>query len=225
VRKGEILGIVGESGSGKSTIARAIAGLSDFRAADARRPVLHGARRARPRLSPRVQIVFQNPDASLNPRQRVRDILSRPLKLYGLAKGRAEIDRRIGELLRRSCCRPNSRAAIRTSSPAARSSAWPSPAPSRPSRAWCSATRSPPRSTSRCRPRSRGCWWISRRTGATCLFITHDLNLVRQLAHTIAVMHRGELVDLFPVGDAARRTATPTPGLLDAVPVPVGGAA
>ena len=67
---------------------------------------------------------------------------------------------------------------------------------------------------------------LQARTGATCLFITHDLNLVRQLAHTIAVMYRGELVDLFPVGAANAADRHPyTRTLLDAVPVPVGGAA
>jgi peptide/nickel transport system ATP-binding protein len=66
---------------------------------------------------------------------------------------------------------------------------------------------------------------LQARTGATCLFITHDLNLVRQLAHTIAVMYRGELVDLFPVGEADAPSRHPyTRTLLDAVPVAVGGA-
>jgi peptide/nickel transport system ATP-binding protein len=64
---------------------------------------------------------------------------------------------------------------------------------------------------------------LQARTGATCLFITHDINLVRQLAHRIVVMRRGELVDLFPVEecDAAERHPY-TRSLLDAVPVAAG---
>src|SRR5581483_8807681 len=84
VHAGDILGVIGESGSGKSTLARALTGLVDFSGT-----VRDGARRiARPRQMDRayrdkVQIVFQHPDSSLNPRQRVRDILARPLRLAG----------------------------------------------------------------------------------------------------------------------------------------------
>ena len=86
VRPGEILGIVGESGSGKSTVAKALAGLQDFdgkvefdeRSYSGRRQIDRRYRRA-------VQIIFQHPDASLNPRQKIGRILSRPLQLYGLA--------------------------------------------------------------------------------------------------------------------------------------------
>lgn len=86
IRRGETLALVGESGSGKSTILKAIAGLA---------PPAHGtirlgsddplAGQARARSLDqrrRVQMVFQNPDASLNPRQTVREILSQPLRLY-----------------------------------------------------------------------------------------------------------------------------------------------
>jgi len=84
VRRGEILGVVGESGSGKSSIARALTGLADYtgsialagRRIDSSGDMDRAYRRA-------VQIVFQHPDSSLNPRQTVADILSRPLRLYG----------------------------------------------------------------------------------------------------------------------------------------------
>jgi peptide/nickel transport system ATP-binding protein len=86
---GEILGIVGDSGSGKSTLAKALAGLQDFEAGialDSRR--FAGRRDLDKAYRRSVQIVFQHPDSSLNPRQRVREILLRPLKLYALARGR-----------------------------------------------------------------------------------------------------------------------------------------
>jgi peptide/nickel transport system ATP-binding protein len=82
---GETVGIVGESGSGKSTILRAVVGLHEPHAGSVH---LHGqelASRAlrRPRrLRGDVQLVFQDPDSSLNPRQSVRDILVRPLRLF-----------------------------------------------------------------------------------------------------------------------------------------------
>jgi peptide/nickel transport system ATP-binding protein len=83
--RGEILGLVGESGSGKSTILRAVAGLWPRSAGSITldgEPLASDAT-ARPRdVLRRVQVVFQNPDASLNPRHSVREILAQPLRLY-----------------------------------------------------------------------------------------------------------------------------------------------
>lgn len=99
--KGEILGLVGESGSGKSTILRAIAGLWPPSAGSI---TLDGAslpaevnRRDRAALR-RVQMVFQNPDASLNPRHTVREILAQPLRLYFNASP-AEVEARARRLI------------------------------------------------------------------------------------------------------------------------------
>lgn len=83
--KGEILGLVGESGSGKSTILRAIAGLWPPSAGsitlDGTNLPARVTERDRTALR-RVQVVFQNPDSSLNPRHTVREILAQPLRLY-----------------------------------------------------------------------------------------------------------------------------------------------
>ena len=86
IRRGETLGLVGESGSGKSTILRAIAGLWPPRSGSItydRDDNLNVPVDARTKESlRRVQLIFQNPDASLNPRHTVADILAQPLKLY-----------------------------------------------------------------------------------------------------------------------------------------------
>jgi peptide/nickel transport system ATP-binding protein len=171
--------------------------------------------------------VFQNPDGSLNPRQRVRDIIARPLKLYGLARGRAEIDRRVGALL----------AQVRL--PAEFAGRYPHQLSGGEKQrvAIARAFAAEPRlvlcdeitsslDVSVQASIARLLVDLQARTGATCLFITHDLNLVRQLAHRIAVMHRGELVDLFAVDEAEAASRHPyTRTLLDAVPVAIGGAA
>jgi len=101
INSGQTLGIVGESGSGKTTVARAIIGLTPATSGDIR---LHGrslerstAHRQRAVLK-EIQMVFQNPDASLNPTRTVGDAITRPLVLLG-GMGRPEARKRAEELL------------------------------------------------------------------------------------------------------------------------------
>ncbi|NTI53024.1 ABC transporter ATP-binding protein [Agrobacterium rhizogenes] len=104
IGEGEILGLVGESGSGKSTIGRLIAGLDrpdagliSLRGVDYSRPgpgggVLQGNRRRS------IQMVFQDPYASLNPRRRIEAILSDPFVIHG-AIGKAELREKVKQLV------------------------------------------------------------------------------------------------------------------------------
>jgi ABC-type glutathione transport system ATPase component len=101
IRRGRTLGIVGESGCGKSTLARMIVGLLE---PSAGRLEIDGqsipdlARRNRRALHRRVQMVFQDPLGSLNPRKTVRQILTAPLRaLHGMDK--PACDRRVAELM------------------------------------------------------------------------------------------------------------------------------
>jgi peptide/nickel transport system ATP-binding protein len=225
VRKGEVLGIVGESGSGKSTIARAIAGLNAFegkvtldgRSFESRDALDRAYRR-------RVQIIFQNPDGSLNPRQRVSKILSRPLKLYGLVP-ETGLDARIAELLAQVLLPADfaDRYPHQLSGGEKQRVAIARAFAAEPSIVLCDEITSS-LDVSVQAAIARLLVDLQTRTGATCLFITHDINLVRQLAHRIAVMYRGECVDLFDTRDcdAPERHAY-TRSLLDAVPAPAGG--
>lgn len=102
VARGETLSLVGESGCGKSTVGRMILRLTDPTAGeiylgDERIDRLRG-HRLRP-LRRRVQVIFQDPFSSLDPRMRVRDIIAEPLDNFGLAKTKAARDGRVAELL------------------------------------------------------------------------------------------------------------------------------
>lgn len=102
VADGETLGIVGESGSGKSTLLRGVAGLHPPREGSIRLEGDELAPRAvkRPRAVRRkIQLVFQNPDSSLNPRQTVFDIVKRPIRLFRDDVDRGDEQSAVAELL------------------------------------------------------------------------------------------------------------------------------
>ncbi len=101
VGRGEIVGLVGESGSGKTTLGRTILRLTEpddgsirFDGIDVR---ALGSRDLR-RLRRRMQIVFQDPGAALNPRMRVKSLVGEPLVIHGVARGR-DLEERVAALL------------------------------------------------------------------------------------------------------------------------------
>ena len=103
IRRGETFALVGESGCGKSTVARLVVGLYQPTRG---RIELDGADlsslRSRAEILPlrrRIQMIFQDPYASLNPRWRVRDIVAEPIRTHGLRQGEAAIRARVTELL------------------------------------------------------------------------------------------------------------------------------
>ena len=89
VYPGEVLGIVGESGSGKSTLARTILALTDFK-------VSAGEKR---RLRSEIQMIFQDPYASLNPKIKIGNAIAEPMLLHGQASSYAEAKEKIQHLL------------------------------------------------------------------------------------------------------------------------------
>jgi oligopeptide transport system ATP-binding protein len=103
VRRGETLGLVGESGSGKSTACRAVLQLIEPTSGSVRfegREIAGLGRRQMRPLRREMQMIFQDPYASLNPRKRVGQIVGDPLKRQGVASG-GELRRRVQELLER----------------------------------------------------------------------------------------------------------------------------
>ncbi|WP_085883562.1 ABC transporter ATP-binding protein [Oceanibacterium hippocampi] len=104
IRRGETFSLVGESGCGKSTVARLVVGLYppsagtlQFEGVDISSP---RARRENPTIQSRMQMIFQDPYASLNPRWRVADIVAEPIRVHRKGVSRTDVLARVGELLR-----------------------------------------------------------------------------------------------------------------------------
>ena len=103
IKKGETFALVGESGSGKTTVARMVVGLLPPSSGEV---IIDGVSmtnarqaQARQRLRRRIQMIFQDPYASLNPRFRVDAIVSEPIRAFDLIQGERDIRARVGELL------------------------------------------------------------------------------------------------------------------------------
>ncbi|MCY4643833.1 MAG: ATP-binding cassette domain-containing protein [Bacteriovoracales bacterium] len=102
IHKGECLGLVGESGCGKSTLGRSLLRLIEPTSGEVLfygENILKMDRTKLRHLRKKVQIIFQDPYASLNPRMTVGDILGEPIDIHGLANSRAEKKKRVAELL------------------------------------------------------------------------------------------------------------------------------
>ncbi len=102
IAKGETLGVVGESGCGKSTLGRTILHLTDITSGKIEfdgEDITNASGRKLKELRRDMQIIFQDPFSSLNPRLSVSEIIAEPLKIYKVFKKKEEISRRVDELM------------------------------------------------------------------------------------------------------------------------------
>ena len=199
IGQGETFGLIGESGSGKSTLARIITGLQT---PDAGSVELFGKTVA-PRVEKRnlverreVQMVFQSPDRTLNPRQRIGRILGRPLRrLAGLRRG--EIKQRVSHLL----------ASVRLASTTVDQKSRSLSGGQRQRAAIARAFAGMPKVVVLDEPTSALDVAVQatvlnllndlqRDKDTTYLFISHDLKVVRYMADRIGVLYRGRLVEV-----------------------------
>jgi peptide/nickel transport system ATP-binding protein len=224
VRRGETLGLVGESGCGKSTLGRTLLRLIDPTAGSIRfeGQELTGLsqRELRP-LRRRMQLIFQDPYASLNPRMTVRDIVGEPFAIHGLARGREREDKVLAllELLglpREAMERyPHEfSGGQRQRIGIARSIAM------RPDLVIADEPISALDVSIQAQIVNL-LVDLQRELKLTYIFIAHDLKIVEYISTRVAVMYLGKIVELADAAELYRRPRHPyTQALLSAVPVP-----
>ena len=224
LRQGEVLGLVGESGCGKSTLARAIVRLVPITAGEI---LFEGVSmsglsgEALRRMRPRLQMIFQDPYASLNPRQTVFDTIAEPMLEHKLV-ARADLNRAVGELMEKVGLAPR----FMRKYPHEFSGGQ------RQRIAIARALALRPKLVLADEPVSaldvsvqaqilNLLQTLRKEEDLTMLLISHDLSVVKHMADRIAVMYLGRLVE---VGDAERVLDKPlhpyTQALVSAVPLP-----
>ena len=222
IRKRETLALVGESGSGKSTVAKMVVGLLPPTAGsvtiDGQNMWQAGADLET--LRRRIQMIFQDPYASLNPRWRVDNIIADPIRAFGLAKDSAEIEHRVGELLRLVGLDPaDGRKYPHEFSGGQRQRICIARAlSSKPEFLVCDEPTSALDVSVQAQILNlmRD---LQDQFGLTYLFISHNLAVVRHMATRIGVMYLGRVVEIAPAADLFKAPVHPyTRMLLDAVP-------
>ncbi|HET8862775.1 MAG TPA: ATP-binding cassette domain-containing protein, partial [Solirubrobacterales bacterium] len=224
VERGETLGLVGESGSGKSTLSRTVLQLVQPTSGSVRfggREIAGLSRRQMRPLRPEMQMIFQDPYASLNPRKRVGQIVGEPLRLQGKAKG-AELQMAVQELLERVGLSPEHYQRFPHEFSGGQQQ--------RIGIARALALR--PKLIVADEPVSRLDVSIRAQIldlldelqsdfGLAYVFVAHDIGVVRHISDRIAVMHNGRIVEQGPADQVCERPTDPyTKSLLAAVPVP-----
>jgi peptide/nickel transport system ATP-binding protein len=224
IRKGETFALVGESGSGKSTVARMVVGLLPPSGGEVTIAGIsmddHAQAAAREKLRRRIQMVFQDPYASLNPRWRVGDIIAEPIRAFALLGSKKDIDDRVGELLTLVGLSALDRVKFphqfsggqrqRIAIARALASNAEFIVCDEPTSALDVSVQAQILNLMRD---------LQDRLGLTYLFISHNLAVVRHMATSIGVMYLGRLAEVAPARDLFARPRHPyTRMLLDAVP-------
>lgn len=224
IREGETFGLVGESGCGKSTAGRTIlqlyrptSGKVYFEGRDLTTMKGEELRRMRQKM----QMIFQDPYASLNPRMSIRDIISEPLIVHEIARG-AEVDDRVNQLLELVRLSPGfaSRYPHEFSGGQRQRIGIARALALQPKFIVCDEPISALDVSIQAQVVNL-LEDLQEKFGLTYLFIAHDLSMVRHISNRVAVMYLGVLVELASRQELYEHPVHPyTQALLSAVPVP-----
>ena len=224
IQRGQTLALVGESGCGKSTVARLLVGLYgptrgsvEFDGRDTALTLASPDARA---LRKRMQMIFQDPYASLNPRWKVRDIVGEPLREHGLAMSEPELEAKVADLLRSvgMGAADMDKFAHQFSGGQRQRISIARALATEPEFLICDEPTSALDVSVQAQVLNI-MKDLQRQRGLTYLFISHNLAVVRHVADQVGVMYLGRLVEL-----ADRRSLFATPRhpytrmLLDAIP-------
>lgn len=225
INKGETLGLVGETGCGKSTIGRTVVGLYEptsgsvsVNGLDLHKEI-NGTNKLQ--MHQKVQMIFQDPYASLNPRMTVGDIIKEPLTIHKLATG-SEADDRIHNLLRQVGLNPEHANRFphefsggqRQRIGIARALAV------NPEFVVCDEPISALDVSIQAQVVNI-LKEMQEQYNLTYLFISHDLSMVKHISNRVAVMYLGSLVEMAPCDELYSQPLHPyTQALLSAIPIP-----
>lgn len=225
IKKGTTLGVVGESGCGKSTLGRVLLHLHEstdgqiiYDGAD----ITHYADKQLVEIRKKMQMIFQDPSASLDPRKNVKDLIGEPLKNFKVCKSKDEYEKRVREIM----------ATVGLAERYAESYSHELDGGRRQRIGIGRALAMNPEFIVCDEPVSALDVSIQAQVlnllmdlqaekGLTYIFITHDLSVVKHISHEIIVMYLGQCVEYADTKDLFKNPMHPyTQGLLDAVPIP-----
>lgn len=225
IGEGKTLGVVGESGCGKSTLGRTVLGLQEATEGEILfegRPTTGLPKKEQKELRRNMQLIFQDPFSSLNPRYCVSELIADPLKIYGLCKTKEELQKRVYELM--------------DTVGLARRLAYSYPheldGGRRQRIGIARALSLDPKFIVCDEPVSaldvsiqaqilNLLQELQKDLGLTLMFITHDLSVVRHISQSICVMYLGQLVEKSPAKELFTTNYHPyTRALLSSIPIP-----
>lgn len=225
IKKGTTLGVVGESGCGKSTLGRVLLHLHEPTGGQIiydGKDITSYQGKQLTEVRKKMQMIFQDPSASLDPRKNVKDLIGEPLKNFKVCKNKAEYEERVREIMK----------TVGLAERYAESYSHELDGGRRQRIGIGRALAMNPEFIVCDEPVSALDVSIQAQVlnllmdlqdekGLTYIFITHDLSVVKHISHEIVVMYLGQCVEYAKTGDLFKNPLHPyTKGLLDAVPIP-----